>query len=115
MGGRVSYRLEDSIATITLDDGNKNVLSQAMFSDMAEALDRAEADKAVVLLTGREGIFSAGFDLKSLGPGGDAAYTMVRTGFELATRLLSFPAPVVIACTGHALAMGAFLLLTSDY
>src|SRR5215471_13701713 len=112
MAGRVIYRLEDSIATVTLDDGNKNVLSREMIQDIGEALDRAEADRAVVLLTGREGIFSAGFDLKTMGVGGDAAYMMVRTGFELAARLLSFPAPVVVACTGHAIAMGAFLLLS---
>jgi enoyl-CoA hydratase len=40
---------------------------------------------------------------------------MVRAGFELAERILSFPAPVVIGCTGHAVAMGMFMLLSGDY
>jgi enoyl-CoA hydratase len=40
---------------------------------------------------------------------------MVRGGFELAERVLSFPMPVVIACPGHAIAMGVFLLLSGDY
>jgi enoyl-CoA hydratase len=115
MQERVTYRLEDSIATITLDDGSKNVLSAAAFSELGAALDRAEADRAVVVLTGREGIFSAGFDLKSLGAGPEEAYAMVRAGFDLAARLLAFPAPVVVACTGHAIAMGSFLLLSGDY
>ena len=115
MDARVTYRLEDSVATITMDDGKMNVLSPAMFAELAAALDRAEAARAVVVLTGRPGVFSAGFDLRVLGMGGAAARELVRTGFELAERLLSFPAPVVAGCTGHALAMGVFLLLAADY
>jgi enoyl-CoA hydratase len=115
MGTPVTYRLEDSIATITMDDGVRNALSIGMFDAINAALDRAAADRAVVLLTGREGVFSAGFDLRTLGGGGADAFRMVKTGFELAERILSFPAPVVVACTGHAIAMGAFLLLSGDY
>lgn len=111
----LSYELNDSIATITLDDGKVNVLSPQMLSDINGALDRAEADDAVVVLAGRPGVFSAGFDLKILGAGGDEALVMLRAGFELAARVLSFPRPVVIACSGHAIAMGVFLLLSGDY
>jgi enoyl-CoA hydratase len=111
----VTYRLEDSIATITMDDGKVNVLSHQMIGEINAALDRAAADKAVVVLTGRQGVFSAGFDLKVLRAGGPESLAMVRGGFELAERVLSFPMPVVMACTGHAFAMGAFLLLSGDY
>lgn len=82
---------------------------------LAGAFDRAADDHVTVILTGREGVFSAGFDLHTLAVGGDDAYRMVRAGFELAARLLAFPTPVVVACTGHALAMGAFLLLAGDH
>ena len=112
---RVAYELADSIATITLDDGKKNALSLETFGELGEALDRAGRDRAVVLLTGRDGAFSGGFDLRVLGGGGATAREMVRTGFELAERLLGFTSPVVIACTGHAIAMGAFLLLAGDH
>ena len=78
-------------------------------------LDRATEDGAVVVLTGREGVFSAGFDLAVLRAGGSDAVAMLRAGFELAERILSFPTPVLIACTGHAIAMGVFLLLSGDY
>jgi enoyl-CoA hydratase len=115
MGTLVTYQLEDSIARISMDDGKMNVLSADMLSELGRAFDRAEADRAVVLFSGREGVFSGGFDLRALGAGGPGAYTMVRMGFELAERLLSFPTPVVVACTGHAIAMGAFLLLAGDY
>jgi enoyl-CoA hydratase len=115
MGALVSYRLENSAATITMDDGKVNVLSPEMLGQLGAALDQAIADRAVVVLTGRPGVFCAGFDLTVLKSGGPAASAMVRGGFELAARILSFPAPVLIACSGHAVAMGAFLLLSGDY
>jgi enoyl-CoA hydratase len=115
MGTLVTYRLDHSVATITMDDGKVNVLSPAMLEELGSALDRAVADRVVVVLTGREGIFSAGFDLATLRAGGSEAVAMLRAGFELAQRLLSFPTPVVIACPGHAIAMAVFLLLSGDY
>jgi enoyl-CoA hydratase/carnithine racemase len=111
----VSYQLKDSIATITMDDGKVNVLSSATLGELDAALDRAMADRAVVLLAGRPGVFSAGFDLPVLNAGGAESVAMVRAGFALAERLLSFPMPVVIACTGHAVTMGVFILLSGDY
>jgi enoyl-CoA hydratase len=114
MSTLVSYELEHSIATVRMDDGKVNVLSLAMLAQLNAALDRAETDKAVVLLTGRTGAFSAGFDLSVLRQGGEQARTLVQGGFALAVRLFAFPAPVVIACSGHALAMASFLLLSAD-
>ncbi|HSP98693.1 MAG TPA: crotonase/enoyl-CoA hydratase family protein [Candidatus Dormibacteraeota bacterium] len=111
----VRYQRQDSVAAITMDDGKVNVISLSMATELNAALDRAEAERAVVLLGGRDGVFSAGFDLSVLRSGGAEAVAMLRAGFELAERILSFPLPVVIACTGHAVAMGAFLLLSGDY
>jgi enoyl-CoA hydratase len=111
----VSYQLQDSVAVVTLDDGKVKVLSDQMLRDIDGALDRAVADDAIVVLTGRPGVFSAGFDLRVLRAGGQEAPALVRAGFELAVRVLSFPKPVVIACNGHAIAMAAFLLLSGDY
>ncbi len=115
MSALVSYGLRNSVATITMDDGKVNVLSQAMLTELAAALDRAAADGAVVVLTGREGVFSAGFDLTILRAGGAASADLLRAGFDLAAQLLAFPTPVVVACPGHAVAMGVFLLLSGDY
>lgn len=112
---RVSYREDGGVAVLTLDDGKVNVLSEAMLADIDAALDRAERDGAVVVLTGRDGVFTAGFDLRVLRAGGSPAVAMLRAGFDLAERLLQFPEPVVIACSGHAVAMGTFLLLSADY
>lgn len=69
----------------------------------------------VVVLAGRPGVFSGGFDLKILGAGGQEALDMLRSGFVLLHRLASFPRPIVVACTGHGLALGSFILLATDY
>lgn len=115
MGSPVTYDVADGIATITMDDGKVNALSSAMIGAIDAALDQAEADGAVVVMTGRHDIFSAGFDLPVLRAGGSPAVRMLRAGFDLAERVLSFRRPVVMACTGHAVAMGVFLLLSGDY
>ena len=115
MGVLVSYEVDGPVAIITMDDGKANVLSPAMQSEIHEALGRAEADGAVVLLQGRAGCFSGGFDLAILRAGGPDASSMLRGGFDLAERLFTFPTPVVAVCTGHAVAMGVFVLLSTDY
>lgn len=113
MTSLTTYDLADGIATITLDDGKVNALSPAMSGEIAAQLDRAGADEAlVVVLTGRAQTFSAGFDLR-VEPAGWAE--MLVAGASLAEKLLSFPKPVVVACNGNAIAMGAFLLLSADY
>jgi enoyl-CoA hydratase len=111
----VTYELADKIATITIDDGKVNALSLQVLSDLHGAVDQAAKDTALIVLTGRDGMFSAGFDLRGLTGGGADAFAMLRSGFDLAHRLLSQPRPVVVACSGHAVAMGVFLLLSGDY
>jgi enoyl-CoA hydratase len=115
MTALVTYQLKDGIATLVMDDGKVNVVSLPLLTELNAALDRAVADKAAVVLAGRTGAFSAGFDMKVLGAGGAGALELLVTGFEASERLLSFPHPVVIACTGHAIAMGSFLVLSGDY
>lgn len=111
----VSYAVNDGVAVITMDDGKANAVSLAMQDGLNAALDRAEADGLPVVLTGRTGFFSAGFDLKTLQASGQPAVDMLRGGAELTIRMLTFPLPIVIASPGHAIAMGAFLSLCGDY
>ena len=115
MTSLVDYQLADGIATLTLNDGKANVMSVAMLAAINSALDRADADQAVVLLTGRPGMFSGGFDLGVFKTGEPAAqFQMLEAGARLTERLLAFPQPVVVACSGHAIAMGVFILLSAD-
>lgn len=111
----VAYDDADGVAIITMDDGKANAISLAMQTGVNECLDRAQSNATSVILTGRPGFFSAGFDLKTLAASGQPAVDMLTGGIELASRLLSFPKPVVIASPGHAIAMGAFLSLCGDY
>lgn len=115
MTSSVKYSLQDGIATIQIDDGKRNALSPAVFTEIYAALDRAEADRAIVILTGREEVFSAGFDLKVMKGGGLDALRMLRMGYSLTARVLAYPYPVITACNGHVLAMGVFLMLSTDY
>lgn len=121
MSSLVSYELNDAVATITMDDGKVNALSPAMQAEIDAALDQAAAGAAsgevkAVVLAGNSKVFSGGFDL-SVFSSGDVAATlgMLAGGFELAVRCLSFPVPVIMAATGHAIAMGSFLLLSGDH
>jgi len=111
----VSYELRERVATIRIDDGKRNALSPAVLREIYKALDRAEKDRAAVILTGRESVFSAGFDLKVMQRGGMNALRMLRMGYALTARVMAYPYPVIAACNGHVMAMGVFLLLSADY
>ncbi len=115
MNSRLSYEFTDGIATITLDDGKANAMSIGMLTELDASLSRAEADKAVVVIQGRPGMFSGGFDLTVFKRDQNELFQMLKAGAAITERLLTFPHPVVAVCTGHSIAMGAFLLLSTDY
>jgi len=111
----IDYRLEDQLAIVRFDDGKANALSHAALAELDAAYHRAEKEARAMLLVGRAGRFSAGFDLQEMMGGADRAGALVTRGAELLLRAYLAPLPVVVACTGHALAAGALLLLTGDY
>jgi enoyl-CoA hydratase len=111
---RTRTRIDDGIAWIALDDGKVNALSPELIAEIGAALDAAEKASAVAVLSGRPGIFSAGFDLKTFERGPEAGIAMVHAGAQLVLRLLGFPRPVLTVCTGHAYPAGAFLMLAAD-
>ena len=115
MAQLVNYKLQDGVASIEREDGKANVLSTAMWDQLGAAFDQAEEAGAIVLLKGREGIFSGGFDLKELSQGPEQAVLLTSRGSKMARRILSFPTPVIAVSTGHCIAMGAFLMLACDY
>ncbi len=110
------YEIIDDIAIVTMDDGKANAFGPNMIAAVNALLDRAADDARAVLLTGRPGLFSGGFDLKVIRSGdAEAAKTMRLAGTRLMMRLYGLPLPLVIAAPGHAVALGAFCLLTADY
>ena len=112
----VEYSRTDEIATLRVDDGKANAMSAAVIGEINAGLDRAAQEARAVVIRGRDGVFSGGFDLKVI-RGSDEALkaTMRKTGMELLKRLFLSPQPIILAVTGHAVAMGALLTLTADW
>lgn len=110
----VTTEVSESVALIRMDDGKANAIGPAMLESLGEALDHAAQERLAVVLAGRDGRFSAGFDLGVMKEGSSAGRALVVGGGRLALRLGRHPGPVVAACTGHALAMGAVLLMAAD-
>ncbi len=115
MSDLISYQLEDGIATLTISNGKVNAISPDVIAAFNAALDQAEADRAIVIITGQPGILSGGYDLKVMTSSPQNAINLVAAGSTLARRMLSHPYPIIVACPGHAVAKGAFILLSADY
>ncbi len=111
---KVVTEIQGPVAVVRLDDGKANAISSPVVEAVHAGIDRAEKEAQAVLLLGRAGRFSAGFDLGEMGAGPDAVRRLVRAGADLLLRLYLLPLPVVAGCTGHALAMGSLMLLASD-
>lgn len=110
----VTFERRGDVALVRLDDGKANAMSTPLIAGIGAALDRAAAEAKAVVLMGRPGRFSAGFDLKVMMSGPDAARTLVMAGGELLMRLYEHPQPLVVACTGHAIAGGVLMVATGD-
>lgn len=115
MSDLISYQLEDGIATLTLNNGKVNAISPDVIVAFNAALDQAVQDRAVVIITGQPGILSGGYDLKVMTSSPQNAVALVTAGSTLARRMLTHPYPIIVACPGHAIAKGAFILLSADY
>lgn len=108
------WRIDDGVAVITLDDGKANAISAAVLDGLHAGLDQAEAEGRAVVMAGRPGRFSAGFDLAAMTESPESMRSLVSAGARFLMRLYGFPQPTVVACTGHALAAGALVLLAAD-
>ncbi len=111
----VAINIENKVATITIQNGKVNAISHQVIDELNKALDQAQEAEAVVVITGKPGMLSGGYDLNVMRESMSAAMQLVEKGSTLSRRLLSFPYPVLVACPGHAVAKGAFLLLSADY
>ena len=113
----VTIERRGSAAIVHLDDGKANALSFDMIAAINAAIDEAEGDDEIraMVLHGRPGKFSAGFDLGVMfGDDMSAIINLVADGGALVHRLYGSSVPVVAASTGHALAAGALVLLGCD-
>ncbi len=112
-GSRVTHVQDGPVSVITMDDGKVNAVNHGLIDELDSALQAAAGSRAIVL-AGRPGVFSGGFDLSVVGSGGPDAQMLLHRGAGLVARLYQSPVPVVTACTGHAVALGAVLLMATD-
>ena len=112
----VTLSQESDISIIKLDDGKANAFSHDMLSQVNELLTKVPRDSGALVITGREGLFSGGFDLKTLATGDmDKITKMVQLGYRLLLDLYSFDRPIIAAVSGHAIALGLFVTCSADY
>lgn len=112
----LTYQCAGDVATLTLDDGKANAFGVEMIAALSAGLDRALKDAKVVVITGRSGILCGGFDLKVIRGDDEVKKAAMRSaGLDAMLKLYVHPQPVIFACTGHAVAAGALLLLTGDH
>lgn len=111
----VTYELDGGVARLTIDDGKANAITLELLGELDKALSRADGEAGAVLLTGRPGRFSAGFDLSVMTKSDSAMRELVSEGCRFLMRFFTYPLPTVVACTGHALAMGSLVLLAADH
>ena len=111
-----TLKKEGNVSIITLDDGKANVFSPEMSQQIDECLDQVATEEGCLVITGKEGMFSGGLDLKIIQSGDiERIQEMSSKAFKLLARIFSFPRPVIAACSGHAVALGTFLLCCCDY
>jgi enoyl-CoA hydratase len=107
---------EDDVLLAVIDDGKANALSFEVLEALRLAVSTATAEGKSLVISGREGYFCAGFDLSVIRGTDPAKISALNSeGRDLFRDIVEAPIPVVAACTGHALAAGALLLLAADY
>ncbi len=111
----VSYSLIGKVATLTMDDGKVNAISPVMSAALDTGLNRAAKEAQAIVIRGRDGVFCGGFDLTIIqGDDYEQKTQMHEAGMALLKRIYMSSKPIIFAVTGHAVAMGALLILTGD-
>ncbi|MFB9146546.1 enoyl-CoA hydratase-related protein [Halomonas alkalicola] len=92
----------------------RNILDEASYATLIEALDSAEADDGVkvLILTGTENCFTAGNDLANYRALAEADSV---TAITFLRRLHAFPKPAIAAAEGIAMGLGVSMLLHCDF
>ena len=111
----VTSEIQDGICVLRLDHGKPNSISEAVSFELMAALEEAEKKADAVALLGKPGMFSGGFDLPTMAKGPEAAAAMVKAGGQLLMAIFDHAKPIVVGCSGHAIAMGAFMVMAGDY
>lgn len=111
----ITVKIDGDIAYLTMDDGKANAINPDWMTDFIAKFEEAESGAKAIILSGREGVFSGGFDLKWLAAeGATRSSELLDQASNMLLKVYGSRVPVIAACNGHAIAMGAFLLLACD-
>ena len=113
----VTERTSDGVTVLAADRPPVNAMNVELLEDVVGALERRAADPpAALVIAGREGVFSAGADLKAVpGYAPEQQRRMVAGINAMVLAAYGLPCPVVAAVTGHAIAGGLVLALCADH
>ena len=117
MTNSIRLHQEGSLSWLTIDDGKANAVSHDIITALDNQIKAAASSPTCrgVVISGRPKFLSAGFDLATMNKDKESATELVEAGGKLMLELYKFPKPLIIASTGHAMAMGAILLFAADY
>jgi enoyl-CoA hydratase len=106
----------DGLAVLEINRPPANAMSLELLDEIVAALAEVDRDPpAALVLSGREGFFSAGVDLKEVPNYGPEEQRRSVTAInDMALSAYALPCPVVGAITGHAIAGGLVLALCTD-
>jgi len=106
-----------AVAEIEMDRPPVNAMNQEFVDELTRVYGNLSASGArAIVISGREGLFSAGLDVPALlGKSRHEITAFWASFFRLMSVIAASPVPVAAAITGHAPAGGAILALHCDY
>lgn len=105
----------DDVQVIRIDHGKANAIDGDLVAFLSTALGRAvESEKKAVVLTGKDGFFSAGLNLKELPDTVEGMASFLDDFEALGRTLVELPLPLVVAVNGHAIAGGCIIAAAGD-
>lgn len=114
----IKVTIQDKVAIIALDRGKSNAINESMIDELQKIIGSIENDQQIlgVVLTGKEGFFTAGLDLIEIYEYDEVQIKVFWTKFlNLVKSLTSFKKPMVAAISGHSPAGGCVLSICCDY
>jgi len=110
----MELQLQDNVAVIDINDGKANVVGHQFMDEISGLLQQAQEQADAVVIKANASVFSAGFDLKEINKGKQETGVLLKRGMQLLIDLYAHPQPLIVACEGHAVGIGAFILLAAD-
>ena len=114
----IKVNIKEKVAVLQLDRGRSNAINAEMVSELKQIIQNIGNDNNIagLIITGKEGFFSAGLDLIELYNYDETTIRNFWIDFlTMVNLMVAFPKPMVTAISGHSPAGGCVLALCSDF